>query len=176
MDELTRLLLDARDGDRLAFTTAIRSTQGEVLRMAAHLVGSSEAEDVAQDTYLRAYRALPTFRGDASARTWLLVIARRACIDAVRTSMRRRRVSARAAIVVLDEAAPSAEGATTIVADAWLHLLSADRREAFVLTQLLGCSYAETATIQGVSIGTVRSRVARAREELLALVRGEAAG
>ena len=62
---------------------AIRASQADVWRLACHLVGADEADDVTQDTFVRAWRALPAFRGDSSARTWLLSIARRACADAV---------------------------------------------------------------------------------------------
>ena len=94
VDELTRLFLAARDGDRTALLQAIRASQADVWRLACHLVGPNEADDVTQDTFVRAWRALPAFRGDSSARTWLLAIARRACADAVRRTVRRRRLAA----------------------------------------------------------------------------------
>ncbi|MDQ1431878.1 MAG: polymerase sigma-70 factor, subfamily, partial [Actinomycetota bacterium] len=71
MDELTRLFLAARDGDRTALLHAVRASQADVWRLAVHLVGPDEADDVTQDTYVRAWKALPAFRGDSSARTWL---------------------------------------------------------------------------------------------------------
>jgi RNA polymerase sigma-70 factor (ECF subfamily) len=167
VDELTRLLVAARDGDRLALGAFIRSTQAEVWRLARHLVGADEAEDVTQDVYIRAWRALPDYRGDAAARTWLLAIARRACADAVRKRTRSRRLRARL------EAQPrrSAVGAGTSDLDSLVALLPPDRREAFVLTQVVGCSYEEAAGIAGVPVGTIRSRVARAREALVEAVR-----
>ena len=67
VDELTRLFLAARDGDRAALLAAIRTSQADVWRLAAHLVDPSEADDVTQDTFVRAWQALPAFRGDASA-------------------------------------------------------------------------------------------------------------
>src|SRR5437870_8309145 len=95
MDEVTRLLLAARDGDRSALLAAIRRSQAEVWRLAAHVVGRDDADDVTQDTFLRAWRALPSYRGDAAGRTWLLAIARRSCADALRSRVRRRRLHAR---------------------------------------------------------------------------------
>jgi len=92
VDELTRLFLAARDGDRTALFHAVRSSQADVWRLVVHLVGPNDADDVTQDTYVRAWKALPAFRGDSSARTWLLAIARRACADAVRRNVRRRRL------------------------------------------------------------------------------------
>src|SRR5690348_6680799 len=108
MDDLARLLIAARDGDRWALATAIRSSQSEVWRLAAHLVGLEDADDVAQDTYVRMWRALPAFRGESSGRTWLLAIARRSCADAVRGRVRRRRLLARAgAPIGLDDVTES---------------------------------------------------------------------
>lgn len=167
MDELTNLLVAARDGDRLALGAFIRSTQAEVWRLARHLVGPDDAEDVTQDIFVRAWRALPDYRGEAGARTWLLAIARRACADAVRKRTRNRRLRARL------EAQPGrgTVGPGTSDLDALVAVLPPDRREAFVLTQIVGCSYEEAAAIAGVPIGTIRSRVARARETLVEAVR-----
>jgi RNA polymerase sigma-70 factor (ECF subfamily) len=171
MDRLTGLLVQARDGDRLALAAAVRLSQGEVWRVAAHLVGPGDADDVTQDVYLRAWRALPGFRAESSGRTWLLSIARRACVDTVRRRARWRRLTARLH-------AESAAGAWERAGVDEVHglgdliaRLAPAQREAFVLTQISGCSYAEAAEMCGVEIGTIRSRVARARQELVESVR-----
>jgi len=171
VDDLTRLFLAARDGDRTALLHAVRESQADVWRLAAHLVGPDEADDVTQDTFVRAWRALPAFRGDSSARTWLLAIARRACADAVRGRVRRRRLAERAASAATI-AASTQIGDPTGAHDvhALIGALDNDQRDAFVLTQVVGCSYAEAASICGVPVGTIRSRVARARERLLTQV------
>jgi len=177
MDELTRVALAARDGDRLALNAFVRRSQGEVWRLVAALVGPADADDVTQDVYLRAWRALPAFRGDASARTWLLVIARRACADSVRGRVRRRRLAQRAEIEasVVPTDVPDGTGARAL--HELVAALPVDRREAFVLTQLLGCSYEEAAEVCRVPVGTIRSRVARARADLATAVRAaEATG
>ena len=170
VDDLTALLTDARGGDRVSLTAFVRATQPEVWRLARHLVGPDDADEITQDTYVRAWKALPSFRGDASARTWLLAIARRACADAVRGHTRRRRLHTRVAtepmpLAIEDIAA--AGGDLLELVDG----LAPERREAFVLTQVLGCSYDEAARIAGVPVGTIRSRVARARESLIEAVR-----
>jgi len=172
VDELTRLFLAARDGDRTALLHVIRTSQAEVWRLAHHLVGPDHADDVTQDAFVRAWKALPAFRGDSSARTWLLSITRRACADQVRRNVRGRRLAARL------EHRASRPGTAGAVDPSDAHAVSAlvdqlpdDQRAAFVLTQVIGCSYAEAAEACGVPIGTIRSRVARAREHLVDAVR-----
>src|SRR5882672_8195637 len=120
VDELTRLFLAARDGDRTALLHAIRSSQAEVWRLAYHLVGHADADDVTQDAFVRAWKALPAFRGDSSARTWLLSITRRACADQVRRRGRRRRLAAR-----LEERSAAVTGGGTTVDPSNLHAVSA---------------------------------------------------
>jgi RNA polymerase sigma-70 factor (ECF subfamily) len=107
---------------------------------------------------------LPRFRGDASARTWLLAIARRVCADELRGRYRRPEDLTNAHV----DAVTASDFAAHADLLALVDVLEPGRRAAFVLTQLLGCSYEETATITGTPIGTVRSRVARARADLIA--------
>jgi RNA polymerase sigma-70 factor (ECF subfamily) len=165
VDELTRLLLAARDGDRLALASAIRRAEGEVWRLCRHLVDDEDPDDLAQETWLRAWRALPAYRGDSSGRTWLLSIARKTCADAVRRRRRRRLLALRTAPLPGDEiAAGPAEGVALFQL---LDVLDADQRLAFVLTQLHGLAYAEAAEVCACPVGTIRSRVARARTRLL---------
>lgn len=172
MDDLTRLALAAQQGDRVALAAWIRRTQPDVWRLRAYLVDSDSADDLTQDTYLRAYRALPGFRAEASARTWLLAIARRACADAIR---RRQRTRNR-----FEKNAPpdlaTAGHAGMVEVHMLLDSLDSDRREAFILTQIIGLSYAETAEVTNTQIGTIRSRVARARTELVSHLRDQPYG
>ena len=167
MDELTQMALAAASGDRAAVAAFVRRTQPEVWRLCARLGDRAAADDLTQEVYLRALPALARFRADASARTWLLQIARHVCADHVRRSTRRRALLARLAqrsdpneVVV---AAESGE----VDLDRLVAGLKPDRRAAFVVTQVLGLSYAEAADVCEVPIGTIRSRVARARADLL---------
>ncbi len=163
MDELTRLAIAARDGDRIALAAFVRRSQADVWRLCAHVVDRASADDLTQDVYVRALPALERFRGDSSARTWLLSITHRTCADALRRRVRRRRadvVAPRPAVVTDDSAG--------VELAALLASLDGDRRTAFVLTQLLGLTYAEAAAVCDVPVGTIRSRVARAREQLIA--------
>lgn len=176
-DPVTELALAAAVGDRRALEGFVRATQADVWRLAAHLAGRADADDITQDTYLRAIRALPRFRGDSSARTWLLTIARRAVVDHVRAAIRQPRTTP----IDNDEEETERRRSTPRFEEAALIRLMLDelpdeRREAIVLTQLVGLSYAEAAEVCGCAVGTIRSRVARARDDLVRRVRAERTG
>ena len=91
MDHLTRLLLDARDGDRRALERFVSETQGDVWKLCRYLGDARDADDLAQEVYERAVRSLHRYRADGPARGWLLTIARRVCVDHTRRAQRRRR-------------------------------------------------------------------------------------
>jgi RNA polymerase sigma-70 factor (ECF subfamily) len=115
---------------------------------------------------MRALGSLGNYRGEAPVLVWLLSIARRVCADHVRRRQRQRRLIERITqyTVARDTAAPE-------IASGFLDVLDPDRREAFVLTQLVGLSYDEAAQVVGCPVGTIRSRVSRARSDLLDAVR-----
>lgn len=176
VDELQGIAEDAAAGDPLAAAALVRATQSDVWRLCAALGDREAADDLTQETYLRAFGSLHRFEHRSSVRTWLLAIARRVCADAVRSRRRRRltlvRDTADLEALSAGPGAPTdavAEGAT--VADL-LSRLDPDRREAFVLTQLLGLPYAEAAEVADCPVGTIRSRVARARADLLESLAG----
>jgi RNA polymerase sigma-70 factor (ECF subfamily) len=173
--DLERLAAAAVDGDPLAAAALVRATQSDVWRLCAALGDRQSADDLTQETYLRAFGSLHRFEGRSSLRTWLLSIARRVCSDAVRSRRRRRLTLVREdadleALGAGDGADRVGEGAA--VADL-LARLSPDRCEAFVLTQLLGLPYAEAAEVAGCPVGTIRSRVARARADLVEALGGD---
>ncbi|MFE6050638.1 sigma-70 family RNA polymerase sigma factor [Kitasatospora sp. NPDC056446] len=178
-EQLTALALTARSGRAADVEAFVRATQRDVWRFVAHLTDVQSADDLAQETFLRALRGLPAFAGRSSARTWLLSIARRTVIDRYRMAAARPRC---AALPDWQEAAerqsgtPEAGFEDGIALDDLLDRVPAQRREAFVLTQVVGLSYAEAAEVAGCPVGTVRSRVARAREELIARLRAAEAG
>lgn len=176
MDELTSLARAAGRGDRDALARLVRQTQGDVWRFCAHLVDPGAADDLTQDTYLRAIPALRRFRGDATVRTWLLSIARRVCAAEIGTRARDRELGARLAAESMAGPPPLApEAGARAAIDLLLAALDEDRRTAFVLTQMIGCSYAEAAAVCGCPVGTIRSRVARARADLDAMMTEPAA-
>ncbi|MFJ2031185.1 sigma-70 family RNA polymerase sigma factor [Streptosporangium sp. NPDC087985] len=169
-DHLTVLALAARAGapaDVEAFTRAVYT---DVRRFIAYLAGSHSAEDLTQETFLRVLGSLPRFAGRSSARTWLLSIARRVVVDRFRSAASRPIVAdladwQAAAERCQPRGLPGCEDGVAL-ADL-LAKVPRERREAFVLTQLVGMPYAEAAAMIGCPIGTVRSRVARARSQLI---------
>ena len=174
MDDLERITTDAAEGDPLAAAALVRATQSDVWRLCAALGDGQNADDLTQETYLRAFGALHRFEHRSSVRAWLLSIARRVCADAVRSRRRRRLTLVRddadlEGLTGMRDGDPVAEGAAV---DDLLARLDADRREAFVLTQLLGLSYTEAAAVVGCPVGTIRSRVARARADLIGSLEG----
>lgn len=180
VDESTRWALAARDGDPVAAGAFIRCTQSEVWRFNASLVDAAAADDLTQETFLRAFRSLPAYEGRSSARTWLFGIPRRVCADHIRAVVRRRRLVARLSTAgrrggdaggdAPDDGAAAHDLAGSASAAELLGSLPPPQREAFVLTQVLGLSYDEAARSLGVPIGTIRSRVARARTRLTTVV------
>ncbi len=92
MDDHLRALVDAaREGDNVAVRELVRQTQPVIWRLCNVLGSPGEEDDLVQDTYLRAFRSLPSYRGDAPITAWLLSIARRVCADHVRVRVRARR-------------------------------------------------------------------------------------
>jgi RNA polymerase sigma-70 factor (ECF subfamily) len=160
-DELTATALRARRGDHAAAAAFVHATQPDVWRLCAHLgKGAADADDLTQETFARAFTSLHRFLGRSSARTWLLAIARRVCADAIRAAQRDRRRTP-------DGDQLHEDPAGSVAVRALIAGLEPDRREAFVLTQILGLSYAEAAEVCSCPVGTIRSRVARARAELI---------
>jgi RNA polymerase sigma-70 factor (ECF subfamily) len=166
MDDLIGLAVAARRGDPQAMKEFIQTSRQEVWSLCAHLVDPQAADDLTQETYLRVFRALKSFRRESSVRTWLLSIARRTCMDELRSRTRQRRRDAQL-VDLYREQAMAADVAEQVEVEALLSHLDSDRRTSFVLTQLIGLSYEEAAQVCGCPVGTVRSRVARARADLI---------
>ncbi len=165
--ELTRL---AVAGDDTAIAELVRRTQPAVWRLCRALGSGGDADDLVQETYLRALRALHSYRGEAPFAVWLLAIGRRVCADHVRRQIRQRRLAEQLRGPRHDGAGRHDLAAAHDLDDL-LDQLRAERREAFVLTQIVGLSYEEAAGVTTCPVGTIRSRVARARGDLLELLR-----
>lgn len=165
-------------GDSQAIAALVRATQHDLLRFLGSLAPAAEVEDLAQETFVRMVRALPGFAGRSSVRTWLFAIARRVVADHTRSTARRPQLAALPDWQVSADFAASVGGPRFEEHQALTDLvrgLSPERRDAFLLTQIAGLSYAETAEVLGCPVGTVRSRVARAREDLVSALSGHAA-
>lgn len=169
----TELAIAARDGDLVALDNFVRALHHDVRRYVAHLSADPHsADDLTQETFLRALQSLHRFEGRSSARTWLLSIARRTVADDLRRKAARPRISGhdwqRAAEQTQPRDLPGFEDGIALTE--LLDKIPGDRREVFVLTQLAGVPYAQTAARLGCPIGTVRSRVSRARTTLADLL------
>ncbi|MCQ6551816.1 sigma-70 family RNA polymerase sigma factor [Streptomyces sp. C10-9-1] len=172
-EEITRIALAARCGDARAVEGLVRALHRDIWRYVAYLSADPQgADDLTQETFLRALGSLHRFEGRSSARTWLLSIARRTVVDSLRRAAARPRLSDREDWQgVAERRQPRTPGFEDGVALAeLLATVPAERRAAFELTQVLGLPYAEAAEALGVPVGTVRSRVARARAALVALL------
>lgn len=169
-------------GDPTGFEQIVRHYSGMVFALAARLVGPWEAEEVVQETFLRAWRGLESFRGDASLKTWLYTIAlnrskaRLGTLARMRQVFASRRATAEADRPWPGEEAPDPSASPEEQALALeqrtrlrraIRNLPEEFRHAVVLRDLEGLPYDDIARVLSVPIGTVRSRIARGRAALL---------
>ena len=163
----------ARNGDLSAFEEIVRAYQADVWRFAYHLTHSrATADDVSQDAFIRAWRALGTFRGDTKFTNWLLRITRNCAVDAYR---RTRRETPTEEVRTQGVAArPMSEDRLQL--QAAIRSLPAHLRDPFVVIEVLGFDYREASAILGVKNGTLKSRMFRARAALVHALGEEAAG
>lgn len=157
-DELARL---AARGDADAFSQLCLALRNDVWRYCWSLTGSGElADEATQETFLRATTAISRFRGDAPVRVWFIVLARRSVGETLR-QMKRSPVPAEPVTMAVRDHTGAVDLAELIEA------LPSDSRQAFVLTQMLGFSYADAAVSMDCPVGTIRSRVFRAKAALV---------
>lgn len=152
----------ARAGDAVAFESLVRAFQADVWRLALHLTGDrAVADDVVQDTFVRAFRFLRRYRGDSRFTTWLFAIARNCARDELRRMQRRKRL--------VEPAHDETTGVDAFVAievrDALL-ALPVDLREAVVCVDVFGMKYRDVARVLRSPEGTIKSRVHDARARL----------
>ncbi|MDO8925450.1 MAG: sigma-70 family RNA polymerase sigma factor [Sideroxyarcus sp.] len=184
-DEENELAVRAQAGDRQAFTLLVRRYQDRVFRFILRMNGArDEAMDLTQETFIKAFLALPGWRPDARFGTWLFQIARNATLDVLR---RRQCVE----FVPLDACLPEGgacdprDGAPLpeeqlagrqriALLERALRELPVEQREILLLRELEGMSYTEIAATLDINEGTVKSRLARARVAVLAHYRHHA--
>ena len=167
----------ARDGDQDAFEQLVRDNEKRIYTLALRMTGSREdALDLAQDAFFQAWKALPTFQGESSFATWLYRLATNLCLDHLRTQKRRTQ-SMGPALSLDDE-----ENGPVQVADQQLQPQEAverserrralerglaslpdHHRQVLIMRELSGLSYQEIAQVLDLDLGTVKSRIARAR-------------
>lgn len=178
--ECDQLLVDrARDGDRAAFDMLVVKYQRRLLRLLKRVVRDPvEAEDVVQETFIRAYRALHHFRGDAAFYTWLYRIGINTARNYLASQNRRMQASSmdptRDESLAREEQLRDNNTPESVLASKQVALtvnsaveeLPADLRTVIVLRELEGLSYEQIAAIMDCPIGTVRSRIYRAREAI----------
>lgn len=167
MDPDERLVRKAQKGDQAAFAQLVEANQHRLFTLAVRELGSAaDAEDAVQEALVRAWRALPRFRAEASFSTWLF----RICLNAISDQRSRR---ARGGGVPLEDVVEPADPRDAIAErelssalQSALAELDETYRTAVVLFDVLGRSYAEIAEMLGVPEGTVKSRIFRGRVEL----------
>jgi RNA polymerase sigma-70 factor, ECF subfamily len=165
------LLAAHRAGDPAAFGALAGRHRRELWGIALRTLGNPhDAADAVQEALVAAYRRSATFRGEASVRTWLRRILVNACVDRVRHERVRATVPWPARDVPARRGDPAVETVTRLAVDAALAMLPVEQRVAVVLVDVQGYPVAEVAAILGVPNGTVKSRCARGRARLAALL------
>jgi len=179
------LVARVQRGERRAFDLLVLKYQRKIMRLLARMIRDpAELEDVAQETFIKAYRALPQFRGESAFYTWLYRIAINAARNWQATNHKRlHNVSALESVAhetfqpidtLSDIATPEAMLTSREIVTAVnvaIEELPADLRTAIVLREIEGMRYEDIAQTMGCPIGTVRSRIFRAREAIAARLR-----
>lgn len=160
-----QLIAAAKAGDIRAFEQIVRRFQTDVLRLAMGVIrDSGAAEDAAQETFVRAFRFLRRYRGEARFSTWLFSIARNCALDELRRTTKGGRPTEEIGMEVVSPDSAPHVGLEIREAMGGLPL---DLREAVLLIDMFGMSYREASAVAGVAEGTVKSRVHRARQALI---------
>jgi RNA polymerase sigma-70 factor (ECF subfamily) len=167
-----RTVVRAREGDLAAFEELVRLLQADAYAFAWHLTRDRTlAEDVTQEAFIRAFRFLRGFRGDQRFGSWLFRIVRNCAMDALRGRSRWT------TLVGEGTERAVADPSARVELDAALRAVTPEHREAFLLVEVFGLSYQEVADVLGIAVGTVKSRMFRARKALCeALADDEEAG
>jgi RNA polymerase sigma-70 factor (ECF subfamily) len=171
----TRLVRLTTEGDLRAFEELVELHRDVVVRVAARIVGTQDAEDVSQDAFLRAFHRLGDFRGDAPFRAWLLRIAHNSALDHL---ARRRAEPVDPETLDESETKPQRLPAERLEVrerierlERKLRGLTPQHRVVLVLRDAEGLSYEEIADITSTPLGSVKGRLHRARREFIDMLR-----
>ncbi|TEA78516.1 RNA polymerase sigma factor RpoE [Allopusillimonas ginsengisoli] len=179
------LVARVQRGDKRAFDLLVLKYQRKIMRLLARMIRDpADIEDVAQEAFIKAYRALPQFRGDSAFYTWLYRIAINTARNWQSASMRRP-ITLNAIETedgetfsqidnLTDNSTPESMVASREIVEtvnAAMNTLPEELRTAIVLREIEGMSYEDIAQSMGCPIGTVRSRIFRAREAIAAQLR-----
>lgn len=153
-----------QEGDREAYAELVRFYHGRILRLCQVLLSdSAEAEDAAQDAFIKAYESLSSFRGDAAFSTWITRIAHNQCLDRLRRRSRRKTDS----LTAIDESSlPAVQEIENDDAQRALAALRPEYKEILALREVAGLTYEEIAANLRCSLDAVKARLRRARKEL----------
>ena len=173
------LVTRAKAGDDEAFAQLMRDNEKRIYNLTLRMTGNPEdAMDLAQETFLNAWRGLKFFKGDSAFSTWVYRLASNACIDHLRRKKRRQDISAPMPADDEDDSQPDIpderfqpeqelerQELRRAVAQG-LEQLSEEHRQVLVMREINGLSYQEIADVLDLEAGTVKSRIARARNSL----------
>lgn len=175
-DQLERgdgwLLEGVRRGEAEAFTKLVLKYQNKVFSLALRVLGDrAEAEDVAQEVFVKVFRSLDSFKGESKFATWLYTIISRVCLNRLKALKRHRPQSFDHNLEGLADNSPRADEsleakALQATVEAEIGRLSEEQRVVLILRDIQGFSYEEIAHTLGLELGTVRSRLHRARMAL----------
>ena len=174
------LVQRARKGDELAFEQLVTDNEKRIYNLCCRLTGNpDDGAELAQEAFLNAWRGLEKFHGESSFATWLYRLASNACIDFLRKEKRRRSLSMTLSLddeeegrqaelpdqrFAPEERLEQAENRRAIAQA--LEEVSPEHRQVLVMREINGLSYAEIGQVLGLEEGTVKSRIARARNAL----------
>ena len=168
------LVMRCLEGDRAAMHTFYDRYRRRVFSLTARICGRDDAEELTQEVFYKAFRALDRFRGDAQLSTWLYRLAVNAALShATRIQARARRVSSEALLDTLPAAeAPQGDPRLRERLTAALALLPAGYRAVLVLHDVEGLQHEEIGQILGCRVGTSKSQLHKARAKMRALLEG----
>lgn len=177
------LIRSVQNGSANAFEALVTENEAHIFKLCLRMTGNREdAADLTQEAFLKAYRSIASFRGDCRFSSWMIRIASNVCLDFLRSKSKKQTVplttendDGEEAELDIPDTAPLPEdrllsGELKASISRGLERLSDEQRQILVLRELDGLSYDEIAGTLGIEVGTVKSRIFRARKRLCAFL------